>query len=123
MSCLEAFILTSKEYNDVSRINSQKVTWPLPIMKLYIDTSNAHLLLLGKAECALNCRPRGLSFYATLNKTVIDGTPCHHPVAYTGKAAPKGTRGVCIDGYCKVGTFIYRNYYSLKCYNKIKRQI
>ncbi|XP_060516907.1 thrombospondin type-1 domain-containing protein 4 [Cylas formicarius] len=54
-----------------------------------------------QAECTLNCRPVGMSFYATLNKTVIDGTPCFHPVTSTGKAAPKGTKGVCIDGYCK----------------------
>ncbi|XP_069181439.1 thrombospondin type-1 domain-containing protein 4 isoform X1 [Procambarus clarkii] len=27
-------------------------------------------------SCALNCRAVGLSFYATLNQTVIDGTPC-----------------------------------------------
>ncbi|XP_030764113.1 thrombospondin type-1 domain-containing protein 4-like [Sitophilus oryzae] len=54
-----------------------------------------------QTECTLNCRPRGLNFYATLNKTVIDGTPCYHPVTSTGKAAHKGTRGLCIDGYCK----------------------
>ncbi|XP_076267689.1 thrombospondin type 1 domain containing lonely heart isoform X2 [Rhynchophorus ferrugineus] len=54
-----------------------------------------------QTECILNCRPRGQNFYATLNKTVIDGTPCNHPMTATGKAAPRGTRGVCIEGYCK----------------------
>ncbi|CAH1112368.1 unnamed protein product [Psylliodes chrysocephalus] len=54
-----------------------------------------------KDECALNCRATGMNFFATLNKTVIDGTPCLFPIAHTGKAAPKGTRGICIDGYCK----------------------
>ncbi|XP_074037372.1 thrombospondin type 1 domain containing lonely heart isoform X2 [Leptinotarsa decemlineata] len=55
-----------------------------------------------KDECALNCRAVGMNFFATLNKTVIDGTRCLYPSTYTGKTAPKGTRGVCIDGYCKV---------------------
>ncbi|XP_050306134.1 thrombospondin type-1 domain-containing protein 4-like [Anthonomus grandis grandis] len=55
----------------------------------------------GKVECALNCRPKGMNFYATLNKTVIDGTPCYRPVTSTGKSAPRGTKGVCINGYCK----------------------
>ncbi|CAG9860808.1 unnamed protein product [Phyllotreta striolata] len=54
-----------------------------------------------KDECALNCRAIGMNFFATLNKTVIDGTSCLYPVAHTGKAAPKGTKGICIDGYCK----------------------
>ncbi|XP_045460910.1 thrombospondin type-1 domain-containing protein 4-like isoform X2 [Harmonia axyridis] len=52
-------------------------------------------------ECALNCRPAGMNFYATLNKTVIDGTPCNRPVSSTGKPAPYGTRGVCVFGQCK----------------------
>ncbi|CAH1991462.1 unnamed protein product [Acanthoscelides obtectus] len=56
-----------------------------------------------KDECALNCRAVGMNFFATLNKTVIDGTPCLYPVTHTGKAAPRGTRGVCVGGYCKVG--------------------
>ncbi|XP_019865966.1 thrombospondin type-1 domain-containing protein 4 [Aethina tumida] len=52
-------------------------------------------------ECALNCRPMGMSFYATLNKTVIDGTSCARPTTSMGAPAPRGTKGVCIDGYCK----------------------
>ncbi|KAL3288917.1 hypothetical protein HHI36_003362 [Cryptolaemus montrouzieri] len=56
----------------------------------------------GDQECALNCRPIGMNFYATLNKTVIDGTPCLRPITSTGKAAPQGTRGVCVVGVCKV---------------------
>lgn len=63
------------------------------------------LLVPAKDECVLNCRAAGMNFFATLNKTVIDGTPCLHPVASTGKAAAKGTRGICIDGYCKVSEF------------------
>ncbi|XP_056633322.1 thrombospondin type-1 domain-containing protein 4 isoform X2 [Diorhabda sublineata] len=55
-----------------------------------------------KDECALNCRAIGMNFFATLNKTVIDGTLCLYPITHTGKAAPKGTRGICIDGFCKV---------------------
>ncbi|XP_044744505.1 thrombospondin type-1 domain-containing protein 4-like isoform X2 [Coccinella septempunctata] len=54
-----------------------------------------------EAECALNCRPAGMNFYATLNKTVIDGTPCSRPISSTGKPAPHGTRGVCVSGECK----------------------
>ncbi|KAJ8911031.1 hypothetical protein NQ315_015545, partial [Exocentrus adspersus] len=61
-----------------------------------------------KDECALNCRAVGMSFFATLNKTVIDGTSCLHPITSTGKSAPKGTRGICIDGYCKVSPFLLK---------------
>ncbi|XP_008195650.1 thrombospondin type-1 domain-containing protein 4 [Tribolium castaneum] len=52
-------------------------------------------------ECALNCRASGLNFYATLNKTVIDGTSCSRPLTSYGRPAPRGTRGVCIEGSCK----------------------
>ncbi|KAJ3649712.1 hypothetical protein Zmor_021437 [Zophobas morio] len=52
-------------------------------------------------ECALNCRASGLNFYATLNKTVIDGTSCKHPMISYGRPAPSGTRGICIEGSCK----------------------
>ncbi|KAK4883804.1 hypothetical protein RN001_000075 [Aquatica leii] len=58
--------------------------------------------LQGAEECALNCRPIGMGFYATLNKTVIDGTSCLHPLTATGKAAPRGTPGLCVEGCCKV---------------------
>ncbi|XP_047477820.1 thrombospondin type-1 domain-containing protein 4-like, partial [Penaeus chinensis] len=40
-------------------------------------------------SCALNCRAVGLSFYATLNQTVIDGTAC-------GLGASK----ICVAGMC-----------------------
>lgn len=43
-----------------------------------------------------------MEFYVTLNRTVIDGTRCVHPVTSTGKTAPSGTLGVCIGGFCKV---------------------
>lgn len=41
-------------------------------------------------SCALNCRAVGLSFYATLNQTVIDGTPCSLP----------NTNRICVAGRC-----------------------
>nr|XP_022913821.1 thrombospondin type-1 domain-containing protein 4 isoform X1 [Onthophagus taurus] len=53
-------------------------------------------------ECALNCLAIGGGFYATLNQTVIDGTSCFKPTTNTGKSAPLGIRGVCVEGHCKV---------------------
>lgn len=50
-----------------------------------------------------------MSFYAILNKTVIDGTPCTRPISSTGKPAPHGTRGVCVLGQCKVSNFKTKN--------------
>ncbi|XP_049816470.1 thrombospondin type-1 domain-containing protein 4-like [Schistocerca nitens] len=48
--------------------------------------------------CELNCRAAGFRFYATLNKTVVDGTPCR------GEAPPPA-RHVCVAGVCqKVST-------------------
>lgn len=41
-------------------------------------------------SCALNCRAVGLSFYATLNQTVIDGTRCGNS---------DGTK-ICVAGRC-----------------------
>ncbi|XP_076047940.1 thrombospondin type-1 domain-containing protein 4-like isoform X2 [Oratosquilla oratoria] len=41
-------------------------------------------------SCALNCRAVGLSFYATLNQTVIDGTPC----------GGHGQEKLCVEGRC-----------------------
>lgn len=55
-------------------------------------------------ECALNCRAIGMDFYATLNRTVADGTPCSKPHTSHGRRAPSGTRGICIGGYCKVSS-------------------
>nr|CAI5863547.1 unnamed protein product [Callosobruchus analis] len=60
-----------------------------------------------KDECALNCRAVGMNFFATLNKTVIDGTSCLYPATHTGRSAPRGTRGVCVGGYCKVGGILH----------------
>ncbi|XP_017773534.1 PREDICTED: thrombospondin type-1 domain-containing protein 4-like [Nicrophorus vespilloides] len=57
--------------------------------------------LKGIDECALNCLAVGGGFYATLNRTVEDGTSCFKPTTYSGKTAPIGTRGVCVDGSCK----------------------
>lgn len=69
-----------------------------------------YFLCIAGDECALNCRPMGMRFYATLNKTVVDGTPCMHPLMSTGKAAPPGTRGVCVDGRCKVKSYIKKKF-------------
>ncbi|XP_071525609.1 thrombospondin type-1 domain-containing protein 4-like [Panulirus ornatus] len=41
-------------------------------------------------SCALNCRAVGLSFYATLNQTVIDGTTC----------GVHGSNRICVIGRC-----------------------
>ena len=60
-------------------------------------------------ECALNCLASNSGFYATLNQTVQDGTSCFRPTTASGKLAPIGTRGVCIDGHCKVGLCITFN--------------
>lgn len=64
-------------------------------------------LISANDECTLNCRPFGLNFYATLNKAVIDGTSCHYPMTSMGQMAPRGTQGVCVDGYCKVRFLIH----------------
>ncbi|XP_018326958.1 A disintegrin and metalloproteinase with thrombospondin motifs 16-like [Agrilus planipennis] len=63
-------------------------------------------------ECALNCRPSGTNFFATLKKTVIDGTPCYHPFTATGRPAPPGTKGICVDRKCMVSLF--ENLYILR---------
>ncbi|KAK9874022.1 hypothetical protein WA026_002376 [Henosepilachna vigintioctopunctata] len=44
----------------------------------------------------------GMNFYARLNRTVIDGTPCTRPKTSTGRDAPHGTKGVCVFGTCKI---------------------
>lgn len=51
-------------------------------------------------ECELNCKPVGMNYFATLNETVADGTPCNQPAEYF----TKNFRGsaVCINGICKV---------------------
>lgn len=55
---------------------------------------------LDDAECELNCKPLGMKYFATLNSTVIDGTPCEKPAEYY-RSNYKG-RAMCIDGICKV---------------------
>ncbi|KXJ70926.1 hypothetical protein RP20_CCG022021 [Aedes albopictus] len=52
------------------------------------------------AECELNCKPIGMRYFATLNKTVIDGTPCSKPTEYFRRN--NSGRGICVDGICKV---------------------
>jgi len=49
-------------------------------------------------KCELNCRAVGFRFYATLNKTAVDGTPCN---------GAGGERWVCVSGLCKVGSFTW----------------
>ncbi|PSN39987.1 hypothetical protein C0J52_25071 [Blattella germanica] len=44
-------------------------------------------------KCELNCRASGFRFYATLNKTAVDGTPCQ---------GANNDRWVCVSGFCKV---------------------
>lgn len=48
-------------------------------------------------QCTLNCRPLGYKFYATLNRTVADGTSCH---LHTGE------KGACLDGKCQVNKIL-----------------
>lgn len=52
------------------------------------------------AECELNCKPVGLNYFATLNNTVIDGTPCSKPAEYYRRNFQG--RAVCVEGICKV---------------------
>uniref|UniRef100_A0A1I8PD91 PLAC domain-containing protein n=1 Tax=Stomoxys calcitrans TaxID=35570 RepID=A0A1I8PD91_STOCA len=51
------------------------------------------------AECELNCKPVGMEYFATLNATVIDGTPCEKPAEYY-RSNYRG-RAMCIEGICK----------------------
>lgn len=57
------------------------------------------------AECELNCKPIGMKYFATLNRTVIDGTPCSKPMEYFRRNNSK--RAVCVDGICKVSNHSY----------------
>uniref|UniRef100_A0A182SZD2 ADAMTS/ADAMTS-like cysteine-rich domain-containing protein n=1 Tax=Anopheles maculatus TaxID=74869 RepID=A0A182SZD2_9DIPT len=52
------------------------------------------------AECELNCKPIGMRYFATLNKTVIDGTPCSKPTEYFRRN--NSGRGICVEGLCKI---------------------
>ncbi|XP_033236343.1 thrombospondin type-1 domain-containing protein 4 isoform X2 [Drosophila pseudoobscura] len=51
------------------------------------------------AECELNCKPLGMKYYATLNESVINGTPCKRPAEYY-RLNFLG-RAICVDGICK----------------------
>lgn len=63
----------------------------------FVDASNS---------CALNCRPVGERFYATLEPAVIDGTPCDAP-NLRGRSSNgisterNGERWLCVAGQCK----------------------
>ncbi|KAG8278267.1 hypothetical protein J6590_023715 [Homalodisca vitripennis] len=50
-------------------------------------------------QCALNCRARGFRFYATLNATVEDGTPCRGYII-----GHDTDRWICVAGQCKSST-------------------
>uniref|UniRef100_A0A182NP13 Uncharacterized protein n=1 Tax=Anopheles dirus TaxID=7168 RepID=A0A182NP13_9DIPT len=52
------------------------------------------------AECELNCKPIGMRYFATLNKTVIDGTACSKPTEYFRRN--NSGRGICVEGLCKL---------------------
>ncbi|XP_054741573.1 thrombospondin type-1 domain-containing protein 4 isoform X1 [Anastrepha obliqua] len=51
------------------------------------------------AECELNCKPVGMKYFATLNSSVIDGTPCFRPAEYYRSNYRQ--RAMCVDGVCK----------------------
>lgn len=76
------------------------------IIKFYFDYLyiikfwNKIFFLAG--ECILNCRALGMSFYAQLNRTVWDGTSCTRPLTHNMQLTPPGTRGICVQGECKV---------------------
>ncbi|KAI4488696.1 hypothetical protein M0802_011366 [Mischocyttarus mexicanus] len=55
-------------------------------------------------SCALNCRAVGQRFYATLEPSVIDGTPCDGPNIRghnTGISMERTERWLCVAGQCK----------------------
>ncbi|XP_015186085.1 PREDICTED: ADAMTS-like protein 4 isoform X2 [Polistes dominula] len=55
-------------------------------------------------SCALNCRAVGEPFYATLEPSVIDGTPCDGPNLRghnTGISMERTERWLCVAGQCK----------------------
>lgn len=66
------------------------------------NTYFIYISVLPQYECALNCEAVGGGFYARLNETVIDGTPCSNPAKIHGKRASFGALSVCVDGYCQV---------------------
>ncbi|XP_049318094.1 uncharacterized protein LOC125780238, partial [Bactrocera dorsalis] len=51
------------------------------------------------AECELNCKPKGMKYFATLNSSVIDGTPCFRPAEYYRSNYRQ--RAMCVEGVCK----------------------
>lgn len=51
-----------------------------------------------RSPCSLTCRAKGYRFFATLNKSVIDGTPC--------TKATQLDLHVCIAGSCTVKNMI-----------------
>jgi len=43
-----------------------------------------------------------MKYFATLNDTVIDGTPCQRPAEYYRSKSTYASRAMCVDGICKV---------------------
>lgn len=62
-----------------------------------------------------------MDFYATLNRTVVDGTSCSKPYSSHGRRAPSGTRGICIGGYCKVSAVMNAKY--LFTHQKLRKKV
>ncbi|XP_055643965.1 A disintegrin and metalloproteinase with thrombospondin motifs 7 [Toxorhynchites rutilus septentrionalis] len=79
------------------------------------------------AQCELNCKPIGMRYFATLNKTVIDGTPCSKPTEYFRRN--NSGRGICVEGICKAvhnsgvisGTFM--NNGAVRCGTSVCRPV
>lgn len=65
-----------------------------------ITRMQLHFFFAADAECELNCKPIRLNYFATLNKTVIDGTSCSKPPEFYRKSYEG--RAVCVEGTCKV---------------------
>ena len=53
------------------------------------------------AECELNCKPVGMRYFATLNRTVIDGTSCTKPTEHPNRQI-RDAKAICVEGICKV---------------------
>ncbi|XKL66795.1 hypothetical protein PGB90_010215 [Kerria lacca] len=84
----------TKDFRSIQceRFNQKSFADKFYIWEAYFDGTNN---MQNKNQCALNCRPLGYKFYATLNQRVINGTPCKLHLNETG---------VCVDGKCEVTT-------------------
>lgn len=64
------------------------------------------LFVADEAECELNCKPVGMSYFATLGNRVVDGTGCTFPIGYANRK--HSGRAMCVDGMCKVRNYDQR---------------